>query len=89
MFQDLKSIMDSSKNGVIYFSMGSVWRSELIPKKITDGLLKVFGELKATVIWKYEGNLQNLPKNVHIVKWAPQQSILGKFLCCFLKALCV
>ncbi|KAL0818874.1 hypothetical protein ABMA28_008191 [Loxostege sticticalis] len=75
--EDLKSIMDSSKNGVIYFSMGSVWRSELIPKKITDGLLKVFGELKATVIWKYEGNLQNLPKNVHIVKWAPQQSILA------------
>ncbi|XP_063832426.1 UDP-glucosyltransferase 2-like [Ostrinia nubilalis] len=75
--ENLKTIMDNAVHGVIYFSMGSVWNSELIPKQITDGLLETFGELKATVIWKYEGKLPNLPKNVHIVKWAPQQSILA------------
>lgn len=70
--------MDSATNGVVYFSMGSVWKSELVPKKLTENLLKMFGELKATVIWKYESDLKNLPKNVHTVKWAPQQSILGE-----------
>lgn len=71
--------MDNSPNGVIYFSMGSFWKSKDIPETVTKGLLKVFGELKQTVIWKYEEMLPNLPKNVHILKWAPQQSILGNY----------
>ncbi|XP_028177815.1 2-hydroxyacylsphingosine 1-beta-galactosyltransferase-like [Ostrinia furnacalis] len=75
--RDLKTIMDNAVHGVIYFSMGSVWNSELIPMQIIDGLLETFGELKATVIWKYEGNLPDVPKNVHLIKWAPQQSILA------------
>lgn len=39
----------------------------------------MFGNLKVTVIWKYEEDLKNVPKNVHILKWAPQTSILGKY----------
>lgn len=73
----LKSIMDNAKDGVIYFSMGSTWQSKDIPKEITEKLLKLFGELMQTVIWKYEDDLTNVPCNVHIVKWAPQQSILA------------
>lgn len=69
--------MDSSKDGVVYFSMGSAWQSKDIPEHIVNELLKVFGNLKQTVIWKFEKNLNDLPKNVHIVQWAPQTSILG------------
>lgn len=72
--------MDNAKHGVIYFSMGSNLKSKDIPKVIKENLLKVFGELKQTVLWKFEEDLPNTPKNVHILNWAPQQSILGTYL---------
>lgn len=78
-FQDIKQILDNAKQGFIYFSMGSTWQSKDIPTEVTRGLLEMFGNLKVTVIWKYEEDLKNVPKNVHILKWAPQTSILGKF----------
>ncbi|XP_050556286.1 UDP-glucosyltransferase 2-like [Spodoptera frugiperda] len=75
--EDLKKIMDNAKNGVIYFSMGSNLKSKDLPDELKKGLLEVFGGLKQTVLWKFEENLPNRPKNVHIVQWAPQQSILA------------
>ncbi|CAH0678009.1 unnamed protein product [Spodoptera exigua] len=75
--ENLKKIMDSAKNGVIYFSMGSNLKSKELPDDVKHGLLEVFRGLKQTVIWKFEENLPDQPKNVHIVQWAPQQSILA------------
>lgn len=72
--------MDNAEHGVIYFSMGSTWQSKDIPKIVIENLLKMFGDLKETVIWKFESDLPNVPRNVHIMKWAPQLSILGKFI---------
>lgn len=81
--------MDESKNeGVIYFSMGSNLQSKELPNEIKQNLLHMFGQLKQTVLWKFEEDLPNRPKNVHILKWAPQTSILGKlhlFNCCQLR----
>ncbi|XP_063896948.1 UDP-glucosyltransferase 2 [Helicoverpa armigera] len=73
-FQDL---IENSKHGVIYFSMGSFLKSNSLPKKLVQELLNMFGQLKQTVIWKFETNLPDVPKNVHIVHWAPQPSILA------------
>lgn len=70
--------MDEAKDGVIYFSMGSNLRSMDMSDHMKSTLLQMFGKLKQTVIWKFEGDLDNVPKNVHLVKWAPQQSLLGK-----------
>ncbi|XP_022815547.1 UDP-glucuronosyltransferase 2B15-like [Spodoptera litura] len=75
--ENLKKILDNSKNGVIYFSMGSNLKSKDLPDELKKGLLEVFGGLKQTVLWKFEENLPNQPKNVHIVQWAPQQSLLA------------
>ncbi|CAH0402439.1 unnamed protein product [Chilo suppressalis] len=75
--QDLQSLMNSAKHGVIYFSMGSTWNSKDFPKSMIEGLLRVFGKLKQTVIWKFEDDLPNVPANVKILKWAPQPSILA------------
>ncbi|XP_075985046.1 UDP-glucosyltransferase 2-like [Anticarsia gemmatalis] len=75
--QDLKKIMDEAKHGVVYFSMGSNLKSRQLPKEIKESLLKMFGELKQTVLWKFEEDLPNTPPNVHILHWAPQQSILA------------
>lgn len=70
--------MDSAKHGVIYFSMGSNLRSKTFPDKLKKELLTMFSGLKQTVLWKFEENLPDLPQNVKIVEWAPQQSVLGK-----------
>ncbi|XP_053615455.1 UDP-glucosyltransferase 2-like [Plodia interpunctella] len=74
---DLKKLLDNAKNGLIYFSMGSNLKSKELPDSIKKDLLEVFGGLKQTVLWKFEEALPNLPSNVHIVHWAPQQSILA------------
>ncbi|XP_072943570.1 UDP-glucosyltransferase 2-like [Epargyreus clarus] len=75
--QDLKKIMDVSKNGVIFFSMGSVLKGEDLPDHMRRSLIQYFAQLKQTIIWKFESQIDNLPKNVHVVEWAPQQSILN------------
>ncbi|KAL4706371.1 hypothetical protein ACJJTC_018470 [Scirpophaga incertulas] len=75
--KNLQTILDNAKDGAIYFSMGSTWKSKDFPKQVKEELLKMFGELKQTVIWKYEEDLPDTPANVHIVNWAPQQSILA------------
>lgn len=71
--------MDNAKHGVIYFSMGSTWQSKDIPMTVKRALLRMFGELKQTVIWKHEVELTDTPPNVHVVNWAPQNSILSKY----------
>uniref|UniRef100_A0A2A4K0I8 UDP-glycosyltransferases domain-containing protein n=1 Tax=Heliothis virescens TaxID=7102 RepID=A0A2A4K0I8_HELVI len=75
--EDLQKLMDGAKNGVIYFSMGSNLKSKDMPDELKASLVKMFGTLKYTVLWKFEEVLPNLPPNLHIIKWAPQQSILA------------
>ncbi|XP_072933660.1 UDP-glucosyltransferase 2-like [Epargyreus clarus] len=74
---DVQKIMDNAKNGVIYFSMGSIAKSKDFPEKMKMNLLEMFSGLKQTVIWKFESDFPNLPPNVHVVKWANQQAILA------------
>ncbi|XP_072933227.1 UDP-glucosyltransferase 2-like [Epargyreus clarus] len=74
---NLKKIMDNSKDGVIYFSMGSNLQSKGFPDAMKKNLLKMFGTLKQSVLWKFEESFPNLPKNVHVLEWAPQPSILA------------
>ncbi|CAG5053482.1 unnamed protein product [Parnassius apollo] len=76
-YQNLQKIMDDAKNGLIYFSMGSMLKSRSIPMEIKRGLLTVFSKLNQSVLWKFEEELPDLPKNVHIVPWAPQLGILA------------
>lgn len=72
--------MDNANNGVIYFSMGSNLKSKDLPDEIKRNILKMFGTLKQTVLWKFEEVLSDLPANVHILKWAPQPAILCKLM---------
>ncbi|CAK1594086.1 unnamed protein product [Parnassius mnemosyne] len=75
--KELKNIMDNSKNGVIYFSLGSNVRSKDLPDIIKRKLINIFSQLEQTVLWKFEEDFPDLPKNIHVLKWAPQQSILA------------
>lgn len=75
--KDLEKLFNESKHGVIYFSMGSNLQSNDMAPEMKKSLLEMFELLEQTVIWKFEGDLENVPANVHLVKWAPQQSILA------------
>ncbi|XP_015369013.1 PREDICTED: UDP-glucuronosyltransferase 2C1-like isoform X2 [Diuraphis noxia] len=75
---DLKIILDSAKHGVIYFSLGSVVKSSKMPREIVSFLLSELAKLKQMVLWKWEDDqLPDLPKNVMVKKWFPQNDILG------------
>lgn len=62
---------------VVYMSLGSVARSSNIPKKAMTALTAAFSKLPYKVLWKFEEEMPNLPKNVFIKKWMPQIDILA------------
>lgn len=75
---DLQKFMDEAKHGVIYFSLGAYLQSSQIPTEKRNALLNVFSKLKQRVVWKFEtNNLENVPSNVMIRNWAPQNDILA------------
>lgn len=80
----------SGEFGVIYFSLGSTIRGISLPETIRRGILNVFRKLPQKILWKWEGNMTDLPHNVLTSKWIPQQDVLGmtnrKYVCpqCFI-----
>ncbi|KAJ3658832.1 hypothetical protein Zmor_010553 [Zophobas morio] len=75
--KDLKTFMDDAKEGVIFFSLGSNIKSELLPEEQVNKFMNVFSQLPYKVLWKFENeNLPNKPNNVEIKKWLPQQDLL-------------
>ncbi|RZC33421.1 UDP-glucuronosyltransferase 2B20 [Asbolus verrucosus] len=75
--KDLEKYLDNAKEGVIYFSLGSNVKSELLPKEQMDKIMNTFAKLPYKVLWKFENeHLPNKPKNVEIRKWLPQQDLL-------------
>uniref|UniRef100_A0A1Q3FSB8 UDP-glucuronosyltransferase n=1 Tax=Culex tarsalis TaxID=7177 RepID=A0A1Q3FSB8_CULTA len=76
--EELQRFMDGAEHGVIYFSLGAYLQSSEIPPAKRATLLKVFSKLKQRVIWKFETDtIEDVPKNVMIRKWAPQNDILA------------
>ncbi|CAB3232194.1 unnamed protein product [Arctia plantaginis] len=74
--KDLQDLLDKSKQGVIYFSLGSVVRSAALPPHTRKAILAKFAALPYTVLWKFEEEIKDLPPNVYVRKWMPQPSIL-------------
>lgn len=50
-----------------------------MPESEKNAILEALAEIPYKVIWKYEGMLANVPENVRIYKWVPQQDVLRKF----------
>ncbi|XP_075985854.1 uncharacterized protein LOC142982983 [Anticarsia gemmatalis] len=74
---DLKSYLDSSKNGVIYISFGTNVDPSLLPPERIQILVKTFSKLPYDVLWKW--NKDELPgrtSNIRISKWLPQSDLL-------------
>lgn len=76
--KDLQDFMDSAKDGVVLFSMGSIIKSTDWPEEKRQALVNSFKKLKQKVLWKYESDvLPNKPDNVMISPWIPQRDILA------------
>ncbi|CAK1589575.1 unnamed protein product [Parnassius mnemosyne] len=74
---DLQILMDSSINGVIYFSLGTNVNPSLLPPEKIQIFVNVFSRLPYEVLWKWDSNaLNDIPKNIKIMKWFPQSDLL-------------
>lgn len=74
---ELKNYLDNSKDGAILFSLGSNIKAALLPEAKVRMFLNAFAKLKENVLWKFETDLADIPKNVKISKWLPQSDILA------------
>ncbi|KAG5870205.1 hypothetical protein JTB14_030318 [Gonioctena quinquepunctata] len=75
--KDLQEIMDRAKHGIILVSFGSNVRSDRLKPEQRKALFGAFGRLKQTVVWKFESEDPDLPKNVVNRKFLPQTAILA------------
>ncbi|KAF5304916.1 hypothetical protein FQR65_LT00800 [Abscondita terminalis] len=74
---ELKTIMDQAEEGAILFSMGSNIQSSDLGENKLQEIIRCFSKLPYKVLWKFEKQISNLPKNVLISKWLPQQDLLA------------
>ncbi|XP_035454997.2 UDP-glucosyltransferase 2 [Spodoptera frugiperda] len=75
--KDLKSYLDSSKNGVVYVSFGTNVDPTLLPPEKIAMFIRAFSRLPYDVLWKW--NKDELPgrtDNIKISKWLPQSDLL-------------
>ncbi|XP_017768994.1 PREDICTED: UDP-glucuronosyltransferase 2B15-like isoform X2 [Nicrophorus vespilloides] len=74
---NIEKWINESKDGVIYFSMGSMIKGHTFPEHKKQAFLRAFGRLKQRVLWKWENDtMPGKPDNVMIQKWMPQFDIL-------------
>lgn len=58
--------------------MGSFIQGNTLPEYLRLQIVKSFSKLKQRVLWKWETEtMADLPPNVKLGKWLPQQSILS------------
>lgn len=73
----------SGEAGFVYVSMGSSVKAANMPEHLRRMLVQSFGRLPYRVLWKWEGNqseMRDLPPNVKLSRWLPQQDVLGMWL---------
>ncbi|EDV26581.1 uncharacterized protein TRIADDRAFT_22133 [Trichoplax adhaerens] len=73
--EDLENFMESSgEHGVVLVSMGTIFE---FPESLIPTLVAGFKRLEQKILWKTRLNVENPPDNVKIVRWMPQNDILG------------
>lgn len=72
--------MTKNSNGVIYFSIGSLIRSDTLPDEKLQALFDAFGALPHLILWKgdrtkFKKSIK-IPNNIHFEQWIPQLDVL-------------
>ncbi|XP_053925957.1 UDP-glucuronosyltransferase 1A9 isoform X1 [Cuculus canorus] len=75
--KEFEAIVNASgEHGIIVFSLGSMVSE--IPMKKAKEIADALGSVPQTVLWRYTGEVPpNLPKNVKLLKWLPQNDLLA------------
>ncbi|XP_055638653.1 UDP-glucosyltransferase 2-like [Toxorhynchites rutilus septentrionalis] len=75
---DLQSYLDNSQRGVIYFSLGTLIRSDSINLKNLNIFVETFKSLKYDILWKCDSEVDlNGTSNIRVARWLPQQDLLA------------
>jgi glucuronosyltransferase len=70
--------MDGAAQGVLYFSLGTMVRSESLPPEVLRAFIAAFTQLPFRVLWKCNvDKMAALPSNILMRSWLPQKDILG------------
>ena len=74
-----QTFLDEASKGAIYVSFGSTLKPSQMTEERKEWFISVFRRLSVyRIIWKWdEDSIEDLPSNVLLTKWAPQQDILG------------
>ncbi|KAF5301861.1 hypothetical protein FQR65_LT08693 [Abscondita terminalis] len=75
--KDLQATLDNAVEGFVYFSLGTNVKSKELSERNLNVILETFAELPYLVLWKYEEDMENKPRNVITRKWLPQASVLS------------
>ncbi|XP_076231314.1 UDP-glycosyltransferase UGT5-like [Calliopsis andreniformis] len=75
--EDLQRFVDGATSGFIYFSLGSIAKTENLPKEILQVFVDVFSKVPYRVVWRHKGELPQKSANIYTASWFPQQSILS------------
>ncbi|CAI6346307.1 unnamed protein product [Macrosiphum euphorbiae] len=74
--KDILDFIEQSPHGVVFFTLGSTVKMTSLPEHIKKALIDALAQIPQRVLWKYEDEIENLPKNFMIKKWLPQHEIL-------------
>ncbi|XP_049816217.1 UDP-glycosyltransferase UGT5-like [Schistocerca nitens] len=76
--RDLRSYIDKSRHGVIYFSLGSMVKTSSLPAEKLRSIIDAFAAVPQNVLWRVDpSSLPPLPPNVRAETWMPQNDILN------------
>ena len=77
--KEFRKFADDAKEGFIVFTLGSTIKVSTMPKETLDAFLNAFAKLPQRIFWKWEAEEQplNIPPNVMMSSWLPQQDLLG------------
>lgn len=75
-FKDLQEFLDSAPEGAIYFSLGSSVKTYMLEENKIRIILQALSELPYKTLWKFENETLEVPDNVLIKRWLPQQDVL-------------
>lgn len=74
--KDILDFIEDSPHGVIFFTFGSTIKVSSFPEHIEKAFKEALADVPQRVLWKYEGEMKDKPKNVMTKKWFPQREIL-------------
>ena len=73
--KEFNDFYDKAEDGVILVSFGSL--IDQATEQMMNKMFDVFKRLKQSIVMRYTGMLNNVPDNVMLAKWLPQNDLLG------------